>query len=95
MTIIVVVDRFSKMTHFIPCSKSADASHVAHLFFREIMRLHDLPKSIVSDRMSASRVIFGKLFGKKIRTALKFSTAYHPQTDGQTEVANRNLGDLL
>jgi len=94
-TILVVVDRFTKMAHFIAMKATADAPAVAKLFIDHIYRLHGMPSSIISDRDSRFTSRFWRTLMSLSGSKLSMSTAFHPQTDGQTERVNRILEDIL
>ena len=86
--IMTVVDRATKMTHFIATKTDISAPEVAELFRDHIWKMHGIPRSIVSDRDSRFVSIFWRSLMKLVGTKLRFSTAYHPQTDGQSEKMN-------
>lgn len=88
-TIFVVVDRLSKYSHFIPISHPYIAASIAQVFFEQVFKLYGMPKSIVCDRDSTFTSLFWKELFRLQGTSFNFSSAYHPQTDSQTEVVNK------
>lgn len=93
--VFTVVDRLTKLTRFIPIRKDATAKDVAIVFRREWVKLFGIPKVIVSDRDPKFVSHFWKALFSALGTELRFSTAFHPQTDGQSERANRTLEEYL
>jgi len=91
----VIVDRLTKTAHFLPVKTTHSMDHLATLYIQEIVRLHGVPVSITSDRDTRFTSRFWKSFQKALGTWLSFSTAYHPQTDGQTERTIQTLEDML
>ena len=81
----VIVDRLTKSVHFIPISKSISIEKLADMYVCEVVARHGVPVSVVTDRDVQFTSRFWKNFHKELGTQLHFSTAYHPQTDGQSE----------
>jgi hypothetical protein len=93
--ILVVVDRLTKRAHFIATKTAVSAPEVAQLFIDNIFRLHGLPKTIVSDRDPRFVGAFWRSLFQLLGVQLRPSTAFHPQSDGQTERTNRTLEQML
>ncbi|PKU73387.1 hypothetical protein MA16_Dca024189 [Dendrobium catenatum] len=91
----VVIDRLTKSAHFFPIRLTDSVEKLALLYVAEIIRLHGVPKSIVYDRDGRFTSRLWKKVQEAMGTRLTFSTAFHPQTDGQTERTIQTLEDLL
>ncbi len=94
-SIWVIVDRLTKVAHFIPVKTTYRGDKYAQLYVDHILRLHGVPRRIVSDRGPQFTSRFWKSLQALLGTKLDFSSAYHPQTDGQTERVNQILEDML
>ncbi|KAK2362677.1 hypothetical protein QL285_087718 [Trifolium repens] len=94
-SIWVIVDRLTKSAHFLPVRITDTAAKLTDVYIAEIVRLHGIPSSIVSDRDPKFTSHFWKTLHEALGTKLRLSSAYHPQTDGQTERTNQSLEDLL
>ena len=93
--ILIVVDRFRKYCHFIPLAHPYSAETVVQAFIAEIVRLHGMPQSMVSDRDPVFTSTFWKELMRLMGTKLHMTTAFHPQSDGQIEAANRVIAMYL
>ena len=94
-SILVVVDRLTKMVHYIPCMKSIKAEDLAEILIREVVRLHGLPSSFVTDRGSVFTSRYWSALCYMLKIKKNLSTAFHPQTDGQTERQNSTMEQYL
>jgi hypothetical protein len=93
--IMVVVDQFNKMTHFIPTNESATTQETGRLFFMHVFKHHGFPKDIVSDRDSKFTSKFWQVLWKCVGSELKMNTSFQPQMDGQTKRVNLVIQQFL
>ena len=94
-TILTIIDRFSKAVHFVPLTKLPSASDTAQLLITHVVRLHGIPRDIVSDRGPQFTARFWRAFCTLLGTSVSLSSGLHPQSNGQTERANQSLETFL
>ena len=90
-----VIDKLTKVAHFLPIKESITAAQLAELYTSRIFSLHGIPQLISSDRGSIFTSMFWDSFHKAMGTNIRFSTAFHPQTSGQVERVNQIFEDML
>jgi hypothetical protein len=93
--ILVIVDNLTKSAHLIPVRNTYDVTSVARMFISEAIRLHGLPKKIISDMDSRFTYRFWTSLQSALGAQLNLSTAYHPETDGKNERVNQVMEDIL
>ena len=91
----VIVDRFSKMAHFIPLTTEVFIKELALIFLQNVWQLHGLPESIISDRDTHFASKFWISMMQLLQVKINMSTAFDPETDGQTEMVNQTLEQYL
>ena len=94
-SILVVCDRFLKMSHFVATTEKTMVEGLVRLFRDNVWKLHGLPESMISDRGLQFAARLTKELNKMLGIETKLLTAYHPQTDGQTERTNQELEQYL
>ena len=94
-SIMVVIDRISKMTHFVPTRDTATSQEIDQLYFDKVVKHHGMQKNITLDRDLKFTSRFWRALWKKLDTKLKMNTAFRPQTNGQTERVNLVLKEYL
>jgi transposase InsO family protein len=93
--ILVVVDRFTKMAHFLPTHNTCSSMDLAKVYKAHVWKLHGLPEEVISDRGSQFTSHFTQDLSKLVGIKVNLSTAYHPQSDRQTERTNQELETYL
>ncbi|GJU45549.1 reverse transcriptase domain-containing protein [Tanacetum coccineum] len=94
-TIWVIVDRLTKSAHFLPMSETNSMEKLTRQYLKEVVSRHEVPISIISERDSKFTSHFWKSLNEALGTQLDMSTAYHPQTDGQSEITIQTLEHML
>ena len=94
-TIVVFVDKYTKMVHIVPCRDTLTSAEFVRMFMDTIVKSHGVPKRLICDRDPRFTANYMRSVMAQLNTEIAASTAYHPQTDGQTERMNRVIQEML